>query len=1356
MTQNDLQAGIVRILDSDGDTAGTGFIVSAQLVVTCAHVISHGETPPETVDLVFLVDDQKTFTASVMVEYWRDETQEDLAVLFLQETLPAKAIPLQLGTSVHIEGHQFKTYGFPKGKPKKGMGGKGTIDHLIKHENNCSLIQLSSTEITNGFSGAPVVDKQTSRVVGVVVERTSPEWEIVEIKKQKNIMSTERGSSTAFAIPTSVLCEVCPELKIEDICPYVGLSAFTEADKDYFHGRNKLITDLANNLRDYPYFLAVVGSSGSGKSSVISAGLFAEIKQNSIFGFENSKIIQFRPGNDPRESLVNALQSEIEINNFWEEVEKYLDLPNLQNRTIIFVDQFEELFALCSPSVQKDFTEGFFNLINKSSFITLIITIRSDFYEPLQNSCFGDWLKGGQVNVKPMTDEEVKSAITDPARKVGLQIQPGLVGIIARDIKNIRHFLPLLEFTLTELWKKEHKNNCLTYEGYSSIGGVTGSLVQKAEETFHKLNQSEQQLTRQIFTRLINYSSENIPDTRLPPLSIEELEVNSKENQDIRNLVTKFADARLLVTSFDEGSRKETVEIIHEALILYWKRLDDWVKEDRENLLLRQTIDQQALEWDYNNRNEGDLALSEKRLKSAEALLEQENFLSEVQVDYVKASLDKRKKEEEHQAREKSLMQENLEEKISKLAEAARNNSKDNKKLAALTKLIKAGNLLQESPNPEIRADVKLHFLITFGQIFDEIAEKNSFGGHTGWITGVSFSPYSQTIASSSSDKTIKLWSFDGNLLQTLEGHEDEVMDISFSPDGEMIASASQDKTIRLWKKSTDTKTQWILDKTLEGHSGWIVGVSFSPDNQIIASASEDKTVKLWHKNGNLLHTFNGHEDGVINVVFSPDGKLIASASKDRTIKLWDLEKYELQSSSEEHFEEVSAVSFGLDSNTFISSSWDKYVMFWKNDGNVPSVVRSEAHEAKVYYTTFSPDGQKIAASGEDGLITIWDKNGDFKRTFKGHRDSVTKVSFSSDSKTLVSGSFDGTIKIWDCTGKFDGHSSEIVKIDFRSDGETIATASEDGTVKLWQRNGELLSSFKYHNDRVFYTDIKFSPDGKTIATASYNEVKIWNFKGKKKESFSEHNNHVHSIHFNPEGTEIAIGYVDGTVILWNIDDDESRILTKDTETKHIETVNMLTFSPQGTMIATASADKTVKLWDLNGNLLAQREYENAAYYATFSDDGGLIATASMTENDAHKIELWNPNNNDQQIQILKENFNRLVMGLGFIAEGKIVAAISDDQTIRLWNTADGKLLQTIEGNDNSSIGAACIFSSQNDRSAISSQNDRSAISSQNDRSAIAVANSDENRINLWSLSLEELLKNSTNQICDYTKRQNV
>ncbi len=177
----------------------------------------------------------------------------------------------------------------------------------------------------------------------------------------------------------------------------------------------------------------------------------------------------------------------------------------------------------------------------------------------------------------------------------------------------------------------------------------------------------------------------------------------------------------------------------------------------------------------------------------------------------------------------------------------------------------------------------------------------------------------------------------------------------------------------------------------------------------------------------------------------------------------------------------------------------------------------------------------------------------------------------------------------------------------------------------------------------------------------------------------------------------------------------------------------MVTFSPQGTMIVTASADNTVKLWDLNGDLLAHREYQSAAYYVSFSPDGRLIAIASMTENHAHQIELWNHNNKYQQI--LKGNFDSLVMSIVFIPDSDILASISHEQTIRLWNTVDGSLLQTIEVNNNFSITAAFIY-----------------CSSQNDNSAIAVANS-ENRISLWSLSIEELLSNSTNQIRDYTNR---
>ncbi len=1146
---------------------------------------------------------------------------------------------------------------------------------------------------------------------------------------------------------------------IDENSPYLGLESFTANDSNRFYGRKKLIADLLKDLeKDNLIFL--LGASGSGKSSLVKAGIIPKFShKNKLFAE-----LSFVPGDAPFEAFFDELQTSLpkqlksynksEIKRLIKTTDNLqLNLSSIieqlrQGKSdfwIIFIDQFEEIFSQTTDENDRIlFIENLNSLIDLQSeaqdnSLKIILAMRTDFLDHI--TPFPEFQKAIESHIRfitEMTDRELKLVIRNPAATHGINVDKDLIEEIINDFRGKSRSLPLLQYTLDLLWQKDDLSDRLlnqeTYEDLGRVGGalqqqaekrrVGGALQQQAEKIYQQFeSQGQGKAVEDIFIKLVTITGDG---KRVSKRENKSIFIN--EDEDLATIVNELInDHRLLIS----GRQKDTVEIAHEALINSWSRLQSWITKHEEQIILERQLKESATIW-QKIKTDQEKAVSElwRGFKLERVLqLRQENVFAELEPyinEFIKASIDD---EQQSQDYEKHLTQDNLEKEISAALANSRNNSRNNNNLEALTKLIEAGELLQKSPNTKIRADVRLHFLVTFGQIFDEIAEKNSFHGHRDCISGVSFSPDGQTIASSSDDKTVKLWSFDGNLLQTLEGHEDEVMDVSFSPDGKMLASASRDKTIKLWKKSTDAKTQWILYKTLEGHSHRVIGVSFSPDSQIIASASQDKTVRLWNQNGDLLNILSGHEDGVINVAFSPDGKLIASASKDHTIKLWDLvEKKELKGIPEEHSQGVSAVSFGSDSKTLISSGWDEYVRFWKIDGNVTSMTNKKNHIAKFNYVTFSQDGETIAAASEDGLITLWDKNGNYKRTFKGHRGSVTKVSFSPDSKTLVSGSVDKTIKFWDCTRKFDGYFSEISKIDFSFDGEIIATASKDGTAKFWHRNGEILNSFKCHDDRFFDIDIKFNPKRKTIATTSQNEVRIWNFEGHQISQFSKYGSDVKSISFNPEGTEIAVGYLDRTVILWNIDDDKNRTLTK-----HNEQVNMVTFNPEGRMIVTASADKTVKLWDLNGDLLAHRKYQNAAYYVSFSHNGGIIATASMTENKAHQIELWNPNNNYQQI--LKGNSDKLVMSIGFIPDSDIVAAISMDQTITLWNTADGSLLQTIEGNDNFSISAAFIY-----------------CSLEKDKSAIAVANS-EQRISLWSLSLEELLSNSSNQIRDYTNR---
>lgn len=1388
-----------RVLEVIQPEYGSAYRIGGRLVLTAAHLFQQGNSSCR-VRLRLHSPEQKFQVeyAKVVWQFFQEDIALDIALVELPDSIPScEAIIFgKLPETKIAQKYEFEMFGYPKwawtpGKKDTETGQDKSPDAEGRHIEG-SIYQADTSRHGwlvlepkrlpesisqkgsdwGGCSGAAIicdglviaVQSRHQNPARPASLEASPLWKIYDNKQWCDLL-TQHGIN-----PTPQIVHG------KSVCPYVGLRAFTEEEKNYFHGREELSKELASKLLAHKDCLFVIGASGSGKSSSVQAGLLKKLKLDKKVKFET-----FSPGGKekPQEMLTQALNN--------------LGNCTQENLNIVFIDQFEEVYSLCYPDEKIEFVERLKNLIKNFPFkrITLIIATRSDFYGHLLDS-FGNDLLKKQVNVIPMNVDEAKLAINEPAKKVGLSIESGLEERIIEDISDVEQIsLPLLAVTLEKLWQKAEKSE-LTHKDYGDIAknGIKNVLEEHANDTINELknelkNESVEHLTRHVFTRLINYGLYDSPNTRRRAFPIKKLAFKHPENSNdfdiIKKIITKFANKRLLVTDKSNDNDKEgTVEIVHDFLIYGWGKLKEWTQQAGENLLLLRRIELDASDWIKQGKRKNDLLLQGSRLKTVEDLLKQENVINEDEVfDYVKACKDR---DEEEQ----------LENEIITSIANARRYLIENKNLDALTELIEIGERLQKLSNINgISTKKRLEFLITFGQIFDQIAEKNSFEGHTDWIYAVSVSPDDKIIASSSRDKTIKLWSFDGNLLQTLKEHQHEVIDISFSTDGTMLASASYDNTIKIWKKSTDhnCQTNWILHRTLKGHRDHVLGVSFSPDSKIIGSASQDKTVRLWNKEGVTLKILNGHKNGVSNVAFSRDGKLIASASKDKTVRLWEIKSYQLKidrlkkyklriyklkSTSEMYFTKVSSVSFGSDNKTLISSNEDKNISFWDIEKNVPSVIRSKEHKAKVSYATFSPDYEIIAASGQDGVITLWDKDQNFVSTLKGHRDSVTKVSFTTDSKTLVSGSLDGTIKIWDCTGKFQGHSNKIVKIDFSSDGEKIATASQDDIkiddkddknekysqnviVKLWKVTGEpltiddngrvweikfnLTSTSQYKFD--IKLDIKFNPKQRNIAVAINNEVKIYNFKLIEIDSFSKYQSHIHSISFNPEGTEIAIGYLDGQVILWDIENDKPKYKYLDS-VKYSKQVNMVAFSPQkegqDRKIVTAGADGTVKLLYLNDNRIIPINYQGAVSYVGFSPDGGVIATASFKKDEGNKsiqqIALWYIKDGSQRI--LKRNSHTTVMSIGFIDDGKIVASVNEDQTIEIWDIATGNLLQTIQGNDNSLIGAACIFSSQNDKS------------------AIAVANSDENRINLWSLSLEELLKNSTNQICDYTKRLNL
>ncbi|WP_365973093.1 AAA-like domain-containing protein [Moorena sp. SIO4G3] len=585
--------------------------------------------------------------------------------------------------------------------------------------------------------------------------------------------------------------------------------------------------------------------------------------------------------------------------------------------------------------------------------------------------------------------------------------------------------------------------------------------------------------------------------------------------------------------------------------------------------------------------------------------------------------------------------------------------------------------------------------LYVLQQSLSKFKEKRRFRGHIDSVNSVSFSPDGKTLATASSDHTVRVWDLEGNQLALFKGHIRSVNSVSFSRDGKTIATASDDNTVRVWDLEGN---QLAL---LKGHQSSVNSVSFSRDGKTIATASDYRTVRVWDLEGNQLALFKGHQSSVNSVSFSPDGKTIATASNDKTVRVWDLEGNEL-ALFKGHQDRVWSVSFSPDGKTLATASNDNTVRVWDLEGNQLALFKG--HESSVNSVSFSRDGKTLATASDDNTVRVWDLQGNQLALFKGHQDWVNSVSFSPNGKTLATASRDYTVRVWDLEGKdflvlwlktwlelaelYDislpylgiyrkagraegneldwlrRHQGWANSVSFSRDGKTLAVASDDNTVRVWDLEGNQLALFKGHQSSVY--SVSFSPDGKTLATASYDQtVRVWDLEGNQLALFKGHQSSVNSVSFSPNGKTLATASDDKTVRLWDLEGNQLALFKG-----HQSSVNSVSFSPNGKTLATASDDKTVRVWDLQGNQLALFQgHIDSVESVSFSPDGKTLATAS----DDKTVRVWDLQGN--QLALFQGHIDS-VESLSFSPDGKTLATASWDKTVRLWAVEDlGEML---------------------------------------------------------------------------------
>lgn len=631
---NAFEDSILRVLKGDS-VVGAVFLISDHLVATCAHVVQSAGAEVGG-KLTLRLSDGKVIEAIVEPEFWRDPNAEDISILRLNAPLE-NIQPATLGASFGTKGHEFSTFGFPKqGQELSGGGeiiGQATIDGI-------KVLQLRSPEVTPGFSGAPIFDDATKRVVGMVVAITPPD-------------DYQRLGTTAFAIPSETIREICPELQISDICPYRSLEVFNEEDAPFFFGRERVVQKMIDSLKRELRFLAVLGPSGSGKSSVVRAGLIPALKQGKVLSSEKWGVITIRPANQPFEQFDNAGLSKSQ-EGLERALRAWLEHHSETTRLVLVIDQFEEVLVSTLEDIRKKFINELAHLLNSPAAITFVLTLRDDFYSHfLQDAAvLTTWLERGLVNIPPMLEQdELRAIVIEPTKQVGLSFEEGLVDLILADAaeadqtKGIARStaLPLLEFALTQLWERR-QDGLLTHDVYNSIGGVTGGLTQWASQAYYNLSLEEREIARHILSELVRPGNEEqgIPDMR----RVRALTNLIHHSQAISlRVIDQLIRMRLLSTWRDEETGSEKIEIIHDALLGEWGLLRGWITENRSFLSWRDSLESQIGKWEESDKNEGALLQGLPLIEAEEWFAIRKNDIGALGQQFIVASIVSREKE---------------------------------------------------------------------------------------------------------------------------------------------------------------------------------------------------------------------------------------------------------------------------------------------------------------------------------------------------------------------------------------------------------------------------------------------------------------------------------------------------------------------------------------------------------------------------------------------------------------------------------------------------------------------------------------------------------------------------------------
>src|SRR6266851_5380028 len=1041
--------------------------------------------------------------------------------------------------------------------------------------------------------------------------------------------------------------------------------------------------------------LVVIGSSGSGKSSLLRAGLIPRL----LAADPTRPLALFTPGASPLADLARQLsrlglaagtdagETEAALRSDPEGSARLVGQVSYASRAgpAIIVDQFEEAFTDC---LDEDERRAFITaLCALSGPAVVVLALRADFYDrALSHPGLSRALQQRQVVVGPMTWEQVRRAIVEPARKARLDVDDGLVELLLRDLAPAAGggnppgagpepgVLPLLSHALLATWQNGHGGS-LTVTDYQASGGIHDAIARTAEAVYEELADEQRGIARRLFLRLVHVVN-GAAETR-STVALSELREWPRGAASADDVLDRFVDGRLITLDAD------TARISHEALITAWPRLRAWIDSDREGLRTRQRITATAHAWDEAGRDSAVLLRGAQLAIARDWAADPVNrfSLTPLAREFVDTGTAQEKLHNEAERRRTRRLR---------------------RLVATLTVLVLATVALagyafqQREVATTARNDAQSREVaIEASQIRDQSV---SLAGQ------LSLAAY--RIAPTAQARAALLEASGTPAAARLADSADVVQSVSLSPDHRVLAVAAADGTLRLWDVARPARPVPLGRSLTAVDRSPLYTTAFAPNGRLLAAAGTAETVQLWDVSDpghpvRLKVPLSGPTSTVYSLAFSPDGRTLAAGSADDTVRLWnlaDLGQARPIATLTGPAGYVKSIAFSPDGTTLAAGSADRKVRLWDvADPRHPMPLGAPLTGAADGLNTvaFSPDGASLAAGSSDDHVLVWHLASHALAASLPHPQPVTSLAWDGTGQ-LITGDADGTVRNWALPTPVLLARGSVNSVAFSPDGGTLAVGSRD--LELWNPARRTMTAAAARPG-TFVNAVAFSPGGKVLA-AGYSDgsIQLWLVAGDGTAAAlgqpvrASAIGHVDYVAFSRDGRLLACGSDDGTLRVWSVSDPARPRQLAVVQNSPGSTVYSVAFSPDGRVLAAASADNLTRLWDianparparLGSPLAGPGSY---AISVAFSPDGQILPTGATDGT----VWLWNMADRTRP-DLVAELTGPAghVYSVAFGHADRTLAAGSADGTVRIWDTMPGAAAAAVCADAGQPISAA-------------------------------------------------------------------